>query len=293
MKVGIALAWPDEASLIGAEVRRLARDADAHGVDSLWTADHLFQFHVTGKPVEASMLEVYATLSYCAGLTERLTVGALVTCATYRPAGLLLKAVSTLDVLTGGRVVLGLGAGWYEDEARGLGLPFAARPERFALLEETLQLAHHMWRDDEAPFVSEHLRLERPLNRPRGKRPPILIGGSGERRTLRLVAEYADACNLFDLAPPFDLDLAHKISVLHRHCHDVGRAPSEIEITALRSVDLEARDGVDDLLRRAHELAELGVSHLILSGPHFEWGPSFDRLLELVDELHAIEPAVV
>jgi len=287
------LAWPDEVDLIGDEVRRLARGADAHGVDSLWTADHLFQFHVTGKPVEAPMLEVYAALSYCAGLTERIVVGALVTCATYRPPGLLLKAVSTLDVLTAGRVVLGLGAGWYEDEARGLGLPFASRGERFVMLEETLRLARHMWQDDEKPFAGRYLRLERPLNRPRRERPPILVGGSGERRTLRLVAEYADACNLFDLAPPFDLDLAHKIDVLRRHCEDLGRDVREIEITALRSVELDTIAGIDRLRRRAHELAELGVSHLILSGPRFEWGPHFDGVLELVDELHAIEPKPV
>jgi F420-dependent oxidoreductase-like protein len=290
MKVGITLAWPDETGLVGDEVRRLACDADESGVDSLWTADHLFQFFVTGKPVEAPMLEVYAVLSYCAGMTRRITVGALVTCVTYRPAGLLLKSVSTLDVLSGGRVVLGLGAGWYEDEARGLGLPFAPVAERFAMLEETLQLAHHMWNDDEARFDGRHLQLERPLNRPRRARPPILVGGSGERRTLRLVATYADACNLFDLAPPFNLDLAHKIDVLRNHCADAGRDPNEIEVTALRSVDLTTSSGCDHLRRRAHELAELGVSHLILSGPQFEWGSHFDRVLELVDELHAIEP---
>lgn len=293
MKVGITLAWPDEATLIGDEIRRLACDADAHGIDSLWTADHLFQFFVTGKPVEAPMLEAYAALAYCAGLTQHVTVGALVTCTMYRPPGLLLKGVSTLQALTGGRVVLGLGAGWYEDEARGLGLPFAPVAERFAVLEETVRLAHHMWADDEEPFTGERLTLARPLNRPRLARPPILIGGSGERRTLRLVARYADACNLFDLAPPFDLDLRHKIDVLRSHCHDLDRDPSEIEITALRAVDLDTTAGVDTLRRRAHELAALGVSHLILSGPQFEWGHHFDHVLELVDELHAIEPAPV
>jgi F420-dependent oxidoreductase-like protein len=287
MKVGITLAWPDEPDAIGADVTRQAQLADEAGVDSIWTADHLFQFHVTGKPVDAPMLEAYAALSFVAGLTTRATVGALVTCATYRPPGLLLKAVSTLDVLTGGRVVLGLGAGWYEAEARGLGLPFPERGDRYAVLEEILRLARQMWADDEAPFDGEHLRLDRPLNRPRrGRRPPILIGGSGERRTLRLEAEWADACNLFDLEPPFALDIAHKLDVLHRHCEAVGRPPGEIEVTVLRRADLEAPDGAKALLQRAEQLAALGVSHLILSAPAFEWGPNLDRLLELVDDLH-------
>jgi alkanesulfonate monooxygenase SsuD/methylene tetrahydromethanopterin reductase-like flavin-dependent oxidoreductase (luciferase family) len=186
-------------------------------------------------------------------------------------------------------VVLGLGAGWYEAEARGLGLPFPERRDRYAILEETLRLAHQMWADDEAPFEGEHLHLDRPLNRPRlGRRPPILIGGSGERRTLRLVAQWADACNLFDLEAPFALDIGHKLDVLRRHCADVGRPPGEIEVTVLRRADLEAPEGAKALLRRAEELAELGASHLILSAPAFEWGPNLDRLLDLVDDLHAI-----
>ena len=208
MKVGIALAWPDETALIGSEVRRLARDADAHGVDSVWTADQLFQFHVTGKPVEAPMLEVYATLSYCAGLHRPVDGG----CprhvrdvpAARAPAqgGQHARRAhrGTGRARPRSRLVRGRGA-W----ARTAVPP---RPERFALLEETLQL---------------------------------------------------------DLAPPFDLDLAHKIDVLRRHCDDVGRDPNEIEITVLRSADLQERGGVDALLRRAHELAELGPSHLILS----------------------------
>jgi alkanesulfonate monooxygenase SsuD/methylene tetrahydromethanopterin reductase-like flavin-dependent oxidoreductase (luciferase family) len=294
MKIGIALAWPDDAEGIRVEVASQARQADAAGIDSIWTADHLFQYHVTGKPVTAPMLEAYATLAFVAGMTEHVTVGALVTCATYRPAGLLLKAVSTLDVLTGGRVVLGLGAGWYEDEARGLGVPFAPRNDRFAILEETLRLADQMWEDDEVPFHGEQLDLERPLNRPRlARRPPILIGGSGERRTLRLVAESADACNLFDLDPPFALDIPHKLGVLHRHCQVVGRNPAEIEITVLRNVDLEQPGSAEALRRRATELAGLGVSHLILTGPKFEWGSTFERLLDLVPDLHAIEPVAL
>jgi alkanesulfonate monooxygenase SsuD/methylene tetrahydromethanopterin reductase-like flavin-dependent oxidoreductase (luciferase family) len=293
MKVGIALAWPDDPASIGVDVARQAGLADDSGIDSVWTADHLFQFHVTGKPPEAPMLEAYAALSFVAGLTRRVTVGALVTCATYRPAGLHRKSVSTLDVLTGGRVVLGLGAGWYEMEARGLGLPFpAARADRYELLEETLRLAHHMWNHDEAPFAGSHLQLDRPLNRPRlERRPPILVGGSGERRTLPLVAQWADACNLFDLAPPFDVDLRHKIDVLRARCDAIGRDPAEIEITVIRSVDLTQPEGAGRLMKRADGLAALGVSHLILSGPTFEWGPTIDLLADNVDTLHAIEAA--
>jgi alkanesulfonate monooxygenase SsuD/methylene tetrahydromethanopterin reductase-like flavin-dependent oxidoreductase (luciferase family) len=295
MKVGITLAWPDDPSAIGIEVAHQAHLADTCEIDSVWTADHLFQFHVTGKPPEAPMLEAYSALSFVAGLTQRVTVGALVTCATYRPAGLLLKSVSTLDVLTGGRVVLGLGAGWYEHEARGLGLPFPTnRADRYAMLEDTLRLAHQMWTDDDAPFDGDQLHLERPLNRPRReRRPQILVGGSGERRTLPLVARWADACNLFDLAPPFDLDLRHKIDVLRAHCDAIGRNPTEIEITVIRSVDLTQPDGAGQLTQRAEELADLGVSHLILSGPVFEWGPTIDLLADHIDTLHAITPTTL
>ena len=293
MKVRISLAWPDDPSAIGVDVAHQAQMADISGIDSVWTADHLFQFQVTGKPPEAPMLEAYTALSFVAGLTMRVTVGALVTCATYRPPGLLLKSVSTLDVLTGGRVVLGLGAGWYEREARGLGLPFSTRlGERYGVLEETLRLAHQMWNDDEAPFEGAHLHLEQPLNRPRlGRRPPILVGGSGERRTLPLVARWADACNLFDLAPPFNLDLRHKIDVLRTHCETIDRNPAEIEITVIRSPDLTQPHGAGELVKRAEELAALGVSHVILSGPTFEWGPTIDLLADHVDSLHAITPA--
>jgi alkanesulfonate monooxygenase SsuD/methylene tetrahydromethanopterin reductase-like flavin-dependent oxidoreductase (luciferase family) len=292
MRVGISLAWPDDPTAIAADVEHQAHLADTSGIDSIWTADHLFQFHVTGKPAEAPMLEAYSALAYVAGLTRHVTVGALVTCATYRPAGLLLKAVSTLDVLTGGRVVLGLGAGWYEAEARGLGLPFpTARGDRYELLEDTLRLAHRMWDDDEAAFDGTHLHLERPLNRPRlPRRPRILVGGSGERRTLPLVARWADACNLFDLAPPFDLDIGHKLDVLRAACDAVDRDPAEIEITVIRALDLTEPDGPGRLERRANELAALGVSHLILSGPRFEWGPTIDVLGDHVDVLHAITP---
>lgn len=292
MRVGISLAWPDDPMAIADDIEHQARLADTSGIDSIWTADHLFQFHVTGKPPEAPMLEAYAALSYVAGLTRHVTVGALVTCATYRPAGLLLKAVSTLDVLTGGRVVLGLGAGWYEAEARGLGLPFPiARAARYGLLEDTLRLAHRMWDNDQAAFDGAHLQLERPLNRPRlARRPRILVGGSGERRTLPLVARWADACNFFDLAPPFDLDIGHKIDVLRTACDAIGRDPAEIEITVIRGLDLTAPDGSGRLEQRATELAALGVSHLILSGPTFEWGPTIDLLAEHVDMLHAITP---
>jgi alkanesulfonate monooxygenase SsuD/methylene tetrahydromethanopterin reductase-like flavin-dependent oxidoreductase (luciferase family) len=295
MKLGISLAWPDDPSSIGLDVAHQALIADASGIDSVWTADHLFQFHVTGKPPEAPMLEAYAALAFVAGLTKRVTVGALVTCATYRPAGLLIKAVSTLDVLTGGRVVLGLGAGWYEAEARGLDLPFPTnRTERYAVLGETLRLAHSMWADDETAFDGEHLHLERPLNRPRlRRRPPILVGGSGERRTLPLVARWADACNLFDLPPPFDVDIRHKIEVLRRHCESIGRDPGEIEITVIRSLDLTQSTGADELRQRAEELGALGVAHLIVSGPVFEWGPTIDRLAEHVDTIHGITPATL
>jgi F420-dependent oxidoreductase-like protein len=299
VKLGIPLCWPDQAADIGPEVGRIARTADRAGLDSLWTADHFFQIPVTGLPREYPMLEGYAAVAYALGQTERIHVGTMVTCVAYRHPGQLIKAATSLDVLSGGRFVFGVGAGWDAEEAHSLGLPFPPTAERFERLEELLLIAAQMWRGDETPFEGRHYRLARPLNSPNSLQrphPPILVGGSGEVRTLRLVAEHADACNFFDLPAPWGLDLRHKLDVLRAHCDAVGRDYDEIEKTTLTGFDLgggrDRADGLRRLVDHLHELAALGFGHVIVSGPRFEWGADLDAVLSIVDEVHAIEPAL-
>jgi F420-dependent oxidoreductase-like protein len=220
--------------------------------------DHVWQIVMVGPP-ELEMLEAYTTLGYLAGKTESITLLTLVTGCVYRPPGLLAKQVTTLDVLSGGRAMLGIGAAWNESEALGLGLPFPPTAERFERLEETLQICRQMFDGEDKAYEGKHYRLARTLNSPpplSKPRPRILIGGSGERKTLRLVAQYSDACNLFP-GP----DLPHKLDVLRQHCEDVGRDYDEIEKTALFRFDVgpngeNAQQTVDAL----GKLAELGFS---------------------------------
>jgi F420-dependent oxidoreductase-like protein len=183
-------------------------------------------------PADDPMLEAYSTLSYLAGVTKRARLGTLVTGVVYRHPGFLVKAATNLDVLSGGRAYLGIGAAWYEREAVGLGMPFPPVSERFERLEETLQIAKRMWSGDRTPYEGKHYRLAEPISSPQPlskPHPPILVGGMGEKKTLRLVAQYADACNLFT-AIGVD-EVARKLDVLKRHCEDVGRPYDEIERT--------------------------------------------------------------
>jgi F420-dependent oxidoreductase-like protein len=231
--------------------------------------DHFFQIEYVG-PAEDPMLEGYSTLSYLAGVTERVRLGTLVTGVIYCYPGILLKTATTLDVLSGGRAYLGIGAGWFEREARGLGVPFPSTKERFERLEETLQIAHQMWAGEVAPYRGNHYHLEEPLNSPQAlsrPHPPIMVGGMGERKTLRLVAQYAGACNLFAFA---GVDaIRHKLDVLRGHCKDLGRSYEEIEKTALGTVDL-APDGMtaEGVIELCHELGEAGIEHLIFNMPN-------------------------
>ena len=209
----------------------MAQTAEAVGVRTLSVMDHWFQMDMMW-PAEEPMLEGYTTLGFVAAKTERLRVRLLVGGVTYRHPGLLAKTVTTLDVLSGGRAELGVGAAWYEREHKGLGVPFPPVAERFERLDETLQICLQMWSDDNGPYQGNHYQLAETLCSPApvsSPRPRILIGGSGERKTLRLVAIYADACNIFGDAPT----IAHKLDVLHRHCDEVGRDPAQIEVTAL------------------------------------------------------------
>jgi F420-dependent oxidoreductase-like protein len=290
MKLGIPLGWPASTPCIGPEVARVARLADEAGLDSLWTADHLFQIPVTGLPRESPMLEGYATLGYLAGQTSRIGLGLMVTCAVYRHPGLLVKTVTSLDVLSGGRVTLGVGAGWDVEEATSLGIPFPPVGERFEHLEDVLRLAHQMWAGDESPFAGRHHRLERPLNSPNSLQrphPPILIGGSGERRTLPLVARYGDACNLFDLPAPHCVDLRRKLDVLDEHCEAIGRDPRTISRTVLTRTTLGDTGGTQ-LFERIAELAVMGFDHAVVMSPTFAWGQELDDVLGLAEPVHAL-----
>jgi F420-dependent oxidoreductase-like protein len=217
------------------------------------------------------MLEGYSALAFAAGRTSHIKLGTMVTGVTYRHPGILVKTVTTLDVLSHGRAYLGIGAAWNEEEHRGLGVPFPPLAERFERLEETLQIAHQMWAGNDAPYESKYYQLARPLNSPRAVQkphPPILIGGSGERKTLKLVAQYGDACNLFARLPlP---ELKRKLDVLREHCAVVGRPYEEIEKTTLSSYRLTAdgRNGSTTpaaLLEHLGQLAELGVDQAIFS----------------------------
>jgi F420-dependent oxidoreductase-like protein len=230
--------------------------------------DHFFQIRGVG-PVEAEMLESYSTLGYLAGITRAVKLGALVTGVVYRHPGVLVKTVTTLDVLSGGRAYFGLGAAWFEGEARGLGVPFPSTRERFERLEETLQITHQMWSDNNGPFTGRHFQLAETLCSPQPvakPHPPILLGGMGERKTLRLVAQYADACNLF--ARMGQDTLRRKLDVLKGHCEKLGRDYTEIEKTTLNTVRLTggkqtAQDVVDDFRSQA----ALGIQHCIVNMP--------------------------
>jgi F420-dependent oxidoreductase-like protein len=262
MKLGVHcanLTWPGGAEALGTTLADVARAADEGGVSTLTLMDHYFQMEHLGGPAEP-MLEGYTSLGFLAGQTSRIELGLLVTGVTYRHPGLLAKIVTTLDVLSRGRAMLGLGAAWYEREHRGLGVPYPPTGERFERLEETLQIVMQAWGDggryDGAHYTLEELTLVPQPIRPGG--PRIVVGGTGERKTLRLVAQYADACNLF-LAPPEEI--GHKLDVLRGHCDTVGRDYDEIAKTVLGTLN-RPLDDVDAWLASMEQYAALGVSQV-------------------------------
>lgn len=257
-------SWPTGREWLGAELVRVARAADQAGVDTVWVSDHLIQADPTVAPDETAMLEAYTTLGYLAGQTERIRLGAMVTAAPFRPPALLVKAVTTLDVLTGGRAWLGIGAGYHGDEARAMDLPLPPLVERFERLEETLRIAIRMWSGDGGAYEGKHFRLANPVDSPgpiQRPHPPILIGGAGERRTLRLVARYADACNLFDI-PDGGRTIRHKLDVLAGHCAEIGRPYEAIEKTL--STRLEDGESGEAFADRCAAASALGIEHLVV-----------------------------
>jgi F420-dependent oxidoreductase-like protein len=262
MQVGLhvsSFTWDGGPRAIRDDLTRVAVAAEEQGFAKLSVMDHVWQIHMVGPP-EQDMLEAYTALGFLAARTERIELLAWVTAVVYRDPGLLAKAVTTLDVLSGGRAWLGIGAAWNEEEARGLGLFFPPLAERFERLEETLQIVLQMWGDDDGPYAGRHYQLGRTLNAPQSltlPHPPILIGGAGEKKTLRLVAQYAQACNLFP-GP----DLEHKLDVLHRHCDEVGRDYDDITKTVIGPLDPgPSGEHVDELVESMRHLAGLGITH--------------------------------
>ena len=267
MKLGLSVVdftWPSGPARLGKTLAEIAQTAEQVGFDSLWVMDHFWQIRMNG-PEHHEMLEGYSALAYMAALTSRVKLGTMVTGAVYRYPGVLAKTVTTLDVLSGGRAWLGIGAAWNEDESKGLGIPFPPLKERFERLEETLQICLAMWegeRGSEKRYQGTHNTLERPLNVPQSisrPHPPILIGGGGEKKTLRLVAQYANACNLFP-SP----EIPHKLEVLKEHCQAVGRNYDEIEKTAIFSFDVgDNGENVGKVIGGLNWLAGMGIQSVI------------------------------
>jgi len=272
MRIGLQLPFFNFAggtAAIASTLKRIATTADAGGFYSIWVMDHFFQMERLGS-AELDMLESYSTLSYLAAVTDHIKLGAMVTGVIYRHPGILVKTVSTLDVLSGGRAYLGIGAAWYEREALGLGVPYPATKERFEQLEETLQIAHQMWAETIAPFDGKHYHLRETLNHPQPlsqPHPPILVGGTGEKKTLRFVAQYADACNLF--AQIGTEAIREKLAVLKQHCDELGRPYEQIEKTTLGTVNL-AETSPTAIIAELRQLADLGIQHAIFNMPNVE-----------------------
>ena len=278
MRIGLQVpnfTYPGGTAQIRPTLADIARAADEAGFYSLWVMDHFFQIGSRDRqsslgPPEDAMMESYSTLSYFAGLTQRIKLGALVTGVIYRYPGILIKTVTTLDVLSGGRAYFGLGAAWNETESRALGVPFPPPKERLAREEEVLQIALQMWSGNEDAYNGKYYQLDRtlcspmPLSKPH---PPILIGGMGEKKTLRLVAQYGNACNLF---ARMGLDtIRHKLDMLKRHCDEVGRTYGDIEKTTLSTVHL-APDKLSpkDVIEEIRSLAALGIDQCIFNMPN-------------------------
>lgn len=280
---------PGGDGVIAPLLAQTAKAADEAGFALFTVMDHYFQMDRVW-PADNPMLEGYSALAFVAANTSRIQLATLVTGVTYRHPGLLAKTVTTLDVLSAGRALLGIGAAWYEREHRGLGVPFPPLAERFERLEETLQICLQMWSDNDGPYQGTHYQLAETLNRPRPlrrPRPPILIGGNGERKTLRLVAKYADACNLM----VDDVDGARrKIDVLRAHCDREGRDFDSIRITMQSGID--PVEEPDEFLRRAEALAALGVQHLHLRAQQPDPVGYVGRVADAVlPRLREIEPA--
>jgi F420-dependent oxidoreductase-like protein len=260
---------PGGTAAIRPQLKEVVTSAEAAGFYSLWVMDHYYQIKgLFGEAYTDPMLEAYTTLGYFAGLTEKAYLGVLVTGVIYRQPAVLMKMVNTLDVLSGGRAYLGIGAAWYEEEARGNGIPYPPTSERFERLEDGLKLAQALWSSDETAFAGQHFSAPAITNNPRplsNPHPRILIGGTGPNKTLRMVAQYADACNIGDWVGRETMQKS--LDILKGHCEALGRDYNTIEKTCLGTAHLSAQDTVSGLLSRLKELSALGFTHAIFNLP--------------------------
>lgn len=268
MKLGIQLItfdWPGAPGNLAGHFTKMAQAVEAAGFDSLWMMDHFFHIPPDHGQIDSPLPEANTLLAYLAAVTQRVKLGVLVNGVVYREPAYLVKVATTLDVLSGGRTYLGVGAAWYEEEARGLGFPWPPANERLARLEETLQIIHRMWGNDRTPYAGKYYQLAQPINSPQPlaqPHPPILVGGGGETVTLRLVAQYGDACNLYaDLG---SAGIRRKLDILKRHCDTVGRDYNSIERTSLGRLNLNKTTPAE-FIGRCKELAGAGIEHLIIT----------------------------
>lgn len=298
MKVGLQICsftWPGGPEAIGPTLARIARQADEIGFDSIWVMDHFFQIRSVGRP-EEPMLEGMTALGFLAAHTQHARLGLMVGGVHYRHPGLWIKSTTTLDVLSGGRAWLGIGAAWNEDESRSLGFPFPPLGDRFEMLEETLSMAHGMFegeRGSEAAHHGRQYQAGRLLNSPQSlsrPRVPIMVGGGGEKKTLRLVAQYADACNVFGSPEA----IARKYAILDAHCAAVGRDPRDIERSTLQNVRLGPADHTRtetpaQVVDRFGELSDAGAEHVIFELKDVHEPAQLDQVgRDILPALHAL-----
>lgn len=272
MHIGLQIPsfkYPGGAASIRPTLKQIVTTAEEAGFYSLWVMDHYYQIKgLFGEAYTDPMLESYTTLGYFAGLTEKAYLGVLVTGVVYRHPSVLMKMVNTLDILSGGRAYLGIGAAWYEEEAKGFGIPYPSTSERFELLEDNLKLAKALWAGDEASFQGKHFSAPAITNNPRPlstPHPRIMIGGTGPNKTLRMVAQYADACNIGDWVGAENMQKA--LDALKAHCETLGRDDASIEKTSLCSVNLSGSDTPESVISRIKALSRMGFTHAIFNMP--------------------------
>ena len=272
MHIGLQIPsfkYPGGTAAIRPKLKEIVTTAEEGGFYSLWVMDHYYQIKgLFGEAYTDPMLEAYTTLGYFAGLTEKAYLGVLVTGVIYRHPAVLMKMVNTVDILSGGRAYLGIGAAWYEEEAIGYGIPYPSTSERFEQLEDNLKLAKALWDSDEIAFEGKHFTAPaitnnpRPLSKPH---PRIMIGGTGPKKTLRMVAQYADACNIGDWVGAENMQKA--LDALKGHCESLGREYDTIEKTSLCTVHLSGDDTVNSTISRIKELSAMGFTHAIFNMP--------------------------
>ncbi|MBL8079896.1 MAG: TIGR03560 family F420-dependent LLM class oxidoreductase [Anaerolineales bacterium] len=260
---------PGGTADIRPKLKKIVKTAEEAGFYSLWVMDHYYQIKgLFGEAYTDPMLEAYTTLGYFAGLTEKVQLGVLVTGVIYRHPAVLMKMVNTLDILSGGRAYFGIGAAWYEEEAKGNGIPYPSTSERFEQLEDQLKLAKALWSSDETSFAGKHFSAPAITNNPRplsNPHPRIMIGGTGPNKTLRMVAQYADACNIGDWNGTKNMQKA--LDDIKRHCDSLGRDYDSIEKTCLCTANLSAKDTVGSTIGRIKELSGMGFTHVIFNMP--------------------------